>query len=223
MSPPRHAVAFAPASVGNVAVGFDVLGYSAPVAGDRVRAARTDAPGVRIAGVTGVVGRSAARVRAQHGRHGGRRDGRGARSGFRLRADDRERDPSRIGPGWLGGVGGGGGGRRQRAARPSARQPPPVAVRDARRDGCERDGAHRQHRAVALRRPGALGRHRQSAHQADPGAVHGPVDTGSAPPRTRDARREGAPRPHGPVVRRRVAAGQPRGIRHGVLHCRSAA
>jgi len=55
MSPPRHAVAFAPASVGNVAVGFDVLGYSAPVAGDRVRAARTDAPGVRIAGVTGVV------------------------------------------------------------------------------------------------------------------------------------------------------------------------
>jgi homoserine kinase len=55
MSPLRHAVAFAPASVGNVAVGFDVLGYSAPVAGDRVRAVRTEAPGVRIAGVTGIV------------------------------------------------------------------------------------------------------------------------------------------------------------------------
>lgn len=55
MSPPDHAVAFAPASVGNVAVGFDVLGYSAQVAGDRVRAVRTNTPGVRIAAVTGVV------------------------------------------------------------------------------------------------------------------------------------------------------------------------
>jgi len=55
VSPPLQALAFAPASVGNVAVGFDVLGYSAPVAGDRVRAVRTDAPGVRIAGVTGIV------------------------------------------------------------------------------------------------------------------------------------------------------------------------
>jgi homoserine kinase len=55
MSPPDHAVAFAPASVGNVAVGFDVLGYSAPFTGDRVRAARTASRGVRIAAVTGVV------------------------------------------------------------------------------------------------------------------------------------------------------------------------
>ena len=55
MSRPAHAVAFAPASVGNVAVGFDVLGYSAAVAGDRVRAARTATRGVRITSVTGVV------------------------------------------------------------------------------------------------------------------------------------------------------------------------
>lgn len=55
MSRPAHAVAFAPASVGNVAVGFDVLGYSAHVAGDRVRAVRTARRGVRIASVTGVV------------------------------------------------------------------------------------------------------------------------------------------------------------------------
>lgn len=55
MNRPAHAVAFAPASVGNVAVGFDVLGYSAHVAGDRVRAVRTTAPGVRIASVSGVV------------------------------------------------------------------------------------------------------------------------------------------------------------------------
>jgi homoserine kinase len=55
MTPPAQAVAFAPASVGNVAVGFDVLGYSAAIAGDRVRAVRTAARGVRIAAVTGLV------------------------------------------------------------------------------------------------------------------------------------------------------------------------
>src|SRR6476469_7837284 len=55
VSPPDRALAFAPASVGNVAVGFDVLGYSASFAGDRVRAVRTAARGVRIAGITGVV------------------------------------------------------------------------------------------------------------------------------------------------------------------------
>jgi homoserine kinase len=48
-------MAFAPASVGNVAVGFDVLGYSAPFAGDRVRATRTATRGTRIAGISGVV------------------------------------------------------------------------------------------------------------------------------------------------------------------------
>jgi homoserine kinase len=53
--PPDHAVAFAPASVGNVAVGFDVLGYSAGFAGDRVRAVRTSQRGVRIAAIRGVV------------------------------------------------------------------------------------------------------------------------------------------------------------------------
>lgn len=50
-----HAVAFAPASVGNVAVGFDVLGYSASVAGDYVRVVRSATRGVRIAAITGVV------------------------------------------------------------------------------------------------------------------------------------------------------------------------
>lgn len=55
MTPPAEAIAFAPASVGNVAVGFDVLGYSANVAGDRVRAVRTRTRGVRIAAVTGLV------------------------------------------------------------------------------------------------------------------------------------------------------------------------
>jgi homoserine kinase len=49
-----EAVAFAPASVANVAVGFDVLGYSVAVAGDRVRAVRIQEPGVRIAAISGM-------------------------------------------------------------------------------------------------------------------------------------------------------------------------
>jgi homoserine kinase len=49
------ATAFAPASVGNVAVGFDVLGLSVQAVGDRVTARRTTELGVRIAAINGVV------------------------------------------------------------------------------------------------------------------------------------------------------------------------
>lgn len=49
------ATAFAPASVGNVAVGFDVLGHSVQAIGDRVTAKRSAEPGVRIAAITGLV------------------------------------------------------------------------------------------------------------------------------------------------------------------------
>ncbi len=49
------AVAYASASIGNVAVGYDVLGCAFPALGDRVRVRRTDAPGVRIEAITGVV------------------------------------------------------------------------------------------------------------------------------------------------------------------------
>jgi homoserine kinase len=49
------ATAFAPASVGNVAVGFDVLGLSVSALGDRVRAVRRHDPGVTIRSVSGVV------------------------------------------------------------------------------------------------------------------------------------------------------------------------
>jgi homoserine kinase len=51
----QAATAFAPASVGNVAVGFDVLGHSFQAIGDRVTARRVSAPGVTIGAVTGVV------------------------------------------------------------------------------------------------------------------------------------------------------------------------
>ncbi len=49
------ATAFAPASVGNVAVGFDILGQSVAAIGDRVRVSRRLEPGVAIRSITGVV------------------------------------------------------------------------------------------------------------------------------------------------------------------------
>lgn len=50
-----EATAFAPASVGNVGVGFDVLGHSVAALGDTVTARRIEARGVRIASVGGLV------------------------------------------------------------------------------------------------------------------------------------------------------------------------
>lgn len=45
--------AFAPATVGNVGVGFDILGHTVEAIGDRVRITRTAAKGVRIRAITG--------------------------------------------------------------------------------------------------------------------------------------------------------------------------
>ncbi len=47
--------AFAPASVGNVGVGFDILGHTVAALGDHVRATRRDTPGVSIRSITGKV------------------------------------------------------------------------------------------------------------------------------------------------------------------------
>jgi homoserine kinase len=49
----QSATAFAPASIGNVAVGFDVLGHSFQAIGDRVTARRIATPGVKITAITG--------------------------------------------------------------------------------------------------------------------------------------------------------------------------
>ncbi len=49
------ASAFAPASVGNVAIGFDILGFSIGAIGDRATVRRCDDPGVRIKAIRGVV------------------------------------------------------------------------------------------------------------------------------------------------------------------------
>ena len=58
MSPSRKwATAFAPASVGNVAIGFDILGFSVSALGDRVTVSRTEDRGVTITDITGVAGK----------------------------------------------------------------------------------------------------------------------------------------------------------------------
>lgn len=51
---PSRATAFAPAGVGNVAVGFDVLGHPLAAVGDRVTVTRTERPGVEIEAITGL-------------------------------------------------------------------------------------------------------------------------------------------------------------------------
>ena len=51
----QRATAFAPASVANVAIGFDILGFAVDALGDRVTVSRSPTPGVRITGCSGLV------------------------------------------------------------------------------------------------------------------------------------------------------------------------
>jgi homoserine kinase len=48
--------AFAPATVANVAIGFDILGHTVEAVGDRVRIERIAAPEVRIRSISGIAG-----------------------------------------------------------------------------------------------------------------------------------------------------------------------
>lgn len=50
-----QATAFAPATVGNVAVGFDILGFATDSVGDRVTVHRIDEPSVEVGEISGVV------------------------------------------------------------------------------------------------------------------------------------------------------------------------
>ncbi len=50
----NSATAFAPATVGNVGIGFDILGHTVEAIGDRVYVERSAARGVRILGITGL-------------------------------------------------------------------------------------------------------------------------------------------------------------------------
>lgn len=51
--PPTHAEAFSPAGVGNIGVGFDLLGHTVHGPGDRAIVQRVAAPGVRITAIHG--------------------------------------------------------------------------------------------------------------------------------------------------------------------------
>jgi homoserine kinase len=53
---PQRVTAFAPASVGNVAIGFDILGFAVDALGDRVTVARRGASGVSVSAVRGIAG-----------------------------------------------------------------------------------------------------------------------------------------------------------------------
>jgi homoserine kinase len=52
---PTKVTAFAPGSVANVAIGFDILGFSVDAVGDRVTLVRRAEPGVTIRAISGVV------------------------------------------------------------------------------------------------------------------------------------------------------------------------
>ncbi|HVN45198.1 MAG TPA: homoserine kinase [Steroidobacteraceae bacterium] len=60
----RRATAYAPASVGNVAIGFDILGFAIDSLGDRVTVSRREEPGVEISAVRGVAGELPREARA---------------------------------------------------------------------------------------------------------------------------------------------------------------
>ena len=109
------ATAFAPATVGNVAVGFDILGHAFGVIGDRVRADRAAEPGVRMRGVTGHRRRPAAGGGAQHGRQGGAVAGRSPHRRSSASSSRSRRAFRSLGPRRIGGLGRRGGGRRQRS------------------------------------------------------------------------------------------------------------
>src|SRR5699024_8736882 len=81
-TPRQEAIAFAPASVGNIGVGFDLLGHSIEGPGDRAFVRRVDAPTVTITGIDGdsagaaqlpreaernTAGRALMELRAQYG------------------------------------------------------------------------------------------------------------------------------------------------------------
>jgi homoserine kinase len=55
-APRTRATAFAPASVGNVAIGFDILGFAVEALGDRVTVTSSATPGVKISAVRGIAG-----------------------------------------------------------------------------------------------------------------------------------------------------------------------
>ena len=92
------ATAFAPASVGNVGIGFDILGFAVDALGDRVCAMRSETPGVRITGCSGVV--ADIPLEAEKNTAGRRSlPSQSLRTSIRYRTAYRKGDPARLGLG----------------------------------------------------------------------------------------------------------------------------
>ena len=77
--------AFAPATVANVGIGFDILGHTVEAVGDRVRLRRIDESVVRIRSISGIAGELPVDPAQQHRRPRGPGHARGARVGFWFR------------------------------------------------------------------------------------------------------------------------------------------
>lgn len=85
----RRVTAFAPASIGNVAVGFDVLGQAIQGIGDTVTVEQSDQPGIRVVEVTGRAKRLPTSPRANTAAAAveAMTEALGIESGFELRID----------------------------------------------------------------------------------------------------------------------------------------
>ena len=204
--------AFAPATVSNVACGFDVLGFALVSPGDEVTA-RPVPSGVSIDDIIGDEGRlpreasrNTAGVAAQAlltaaGASARRRAHDPQRPAARERARRQRRQRRRRG-------------RRRRRAVRAARVHRDAGHLCARRGTPRRRfGARRQHRAGAVRRLRA-GAMRQSARHRSPAGA-GRADRGRRPSGSRDRDGDG---PHparglGAVEGRHPAVGQPRRVR----------
>jgi hypothetical protein len=151
-----EARAFSPGSVGNVGVGFDILGHSIAGIGDIATVRRIDGRAGRAhQGDPRRSHRPAAGGRTQHRRWRADLIARGAGAAVRLRDRTRQGHPARFRAGRLGGVLRGCPGRGECAARCAARCACAVPARHGRRSDRQRRTARRQRRPDAAWRAGA--------------------------------------------------------------------
>ena len=195
---------YAPGSTSNVGPGFDCLGIAIAGMGDRVSAARSDSPGVRVLAVSdpripcdparNTAALAAAEVLRQAGAAGARPRPAGREGPPALRRARRQR-----------GLGGGRRLRGKRAPRPPARRRGPAALRPGGRGRGGRPPPRQRRTLPAGRR---RGRARDAA-----AALRAPHRPPLAAPRVRDPglRRRDRPRPRRPPrerpARRRGGAG----------------
>ncbi len=215
-----RATASAPASIGNVGVGFDVLGQAFDAARDTVMAVREEHMGVRLGEVTGLmralpieVPRNTALTAAAAVLDAGDAD-------FGLRLSIDKGVPMSAGNGRVRRFGSGRCCRSQRAVAAAIHAGGTAAVRDRGRARLLRSAAVGQCHRRALRRAGA--RRARGASGADPAvAGAGRGGRGAVPPQGRDRDAGGAWHPQGSGAdARRGRAFAQTGVVRGRLHDR---